>query len=64
MFHSLTRADSYENFREPYQLIIDKNLRSKTKRQQDDTREELSKVLSRVEHVRLFISFKNPTSFL
>ena len=52
MFRSLTRKDSYEGFKEPYQLIIDKNLRSMTKRQQDNTREELTKVLGRVQNVK------------
>ena len=57
MFNSLTRPETYEGFKEPYQLIIDKNLRSKAKRLQDDTKEELAKVLSRVENVRFFINF-------
>ena len=36
---------------EPYELVIDKNLRSRRKRQQDSTREELTAVLERVENV-------------
>lgn len=42
---------SMEGHKEPYELVIDKTLRSRAKRIQDDTREELSKVLERVEHV-------------
>ena len=36
---------------EPYELVIDKNLRSRRKRIQDNTREELTAVLERVENV-------------
>lgn len=43
--------------KEPYELVIDKTLRSRAKRIQDDTREELSKVLERVENVRKKESF-------
>lgn len=46
-------SSAMNSFKEPYQLIIDKNMRSKTKRIQDDTREELNKVLHRVEHVTI-----------
>lgn len=42
---------------EPYQAIIDKNLRSMRKRQQDNTREELTSVLSRVENVKKNFNF-------
>lgn len=44
-----------DHHREPYELVIDKTLRSRAKRIQDDTREELSKVLQRVENVNLKI---------
>lgn len=37
--------------KEPYELVIDKTLRSQAKRMQDNTREELGKVLERVENV-------------
>ena len=37
--------------KEPFELVIDKYLRSKTRRQQDSTRDELSRVLARVENV-------------
>lgn len=37
--------------KEPYQIVIEKNLRSTRKRAQDNTREELTSVLSRVENV-------------
>ena len=39
--------------KEPFQMIIDKNLRSMRKRAQDNTREELTSVLQRVENVNL-----------
>jgi len=44
--------------KEPYQLIIDKNLRSMRKRAQDNTREELTSVLQRVENVMDFVNLK------
>lgn len=37
--------------REPYEIIIEKNFMSRAKRMADDTRDELSKVLKRVENV-------------
>ncbi len=58
MFKPYSRTDTYEDFKEPYQLIIDKNLRSKQKRMQDDTREELQKVLGRVENVTNIYLFR------
>ena len=45
-------AHPLEGHKEPYELVIDKTLRSRAKRIQDDTREELSKVLERVENVK------------
>jgi hypothetical protein len=44
----------YDEQREPFELIIDKNLRSRAKRAQDETKEELTKVLQRVENVNNF----------
>lgn len=55
---SISRTNSIDDSREPYELVIDKNLRSRAKRLQDDTREELSKVLERVENVIIF-KFRN-----
>ncbi|RMZ99567.1 hypothetical protein BpHYR1_021614 [Brachionus plicatilis] len=46
----MSRSNSINETKEPYELIIDKNLRSRAKRVQDDTREELGKVLQRVEN--------------
>ncbi|CAF0706283.1 unnamed protein product [Brachionus calyciflorus] len=46
----MSRSNSISDNREPYEIVIDKNLRSRAKRLQDDTREELSKVLERVEN--------------
>ena len=51
MVDSLSRSNSFDMDREPYEVVIDKNLRSRAKRVQDDTREELTKVLERVENV-------------
>jgi hypothetical protein len=39
--------------KEPYQIVIEKNLRSLRKRAQDNTREELTSVLQRVENVTI-----------
>lgn len=49
---SFTAGHPIEGHKEPYELVIDKTLRSRAKRIQDDTREELSKVLERVENVK------------
>ena len=49
------RSDSGIDSREPYEIVIDKNLRSRRKRQQDNTRDELTSVLKRVENVRISI---------
>lgn len=55
--NSFLGAHVLEGHREPFELVIDKTLRSQAKRLQDDTREELSKVLERVENVKS--GFKN-----
>ena len=46
--------------REPYEIIIEKNYLSRAKRIAEDTKDELSKVLKRVENVNvlLFKKFK------
>ncbi len=49
-YRSTSGIESFSN-KEPYQLVIDKNLRSMRKRAQDNTREELTSVLQRVENV-------------
>ena len=48
---SLSRSDTGLDGKEPFQAVIDKNLRSQRKRAQDNTREELTSVLQRVENV-------------
>jgi len=50
---SVSHAYSFEDDddKPPFQVIIDKNLRSRQKRIQDETQEELTKVLERVENV-------------
>lgn len=55
MLHSLSRSQSYadDEHKEPFELVIDKNLRSRQKRLQDETKEELTKVLERVENVSI-----------
>jgi hypothetical protein len=55
MLDSLLRNSNFENDedKEPFELVIDKNLRSRARRIQDTTREELSRVLTRVENVIL-----------
>lgn len=61
MIDSLPRSSTnqeYETSREPYELIIDKTLRSRAKRIQDETREQLTRCLERVEHVTIIICFK------
>jgi hypothetical protein len=47
----ISRSSTFDEDKEPYEIVIDKNLRSRAKRQQDDTKDELSKVLGRVENV-------------
>ena len=47
----LSRSSTFDEDKEPYEIVIEKNMRSRAKRAQDDTKEELSKVLSRVENV-------------
>jgi len=42
---------TFDDDREPYELVIEKTLRSRTKRMQDNTREELTQVLERVQNV-------------
>ena len=44
-------TNELDSSREPYELIIDKTLRSRAKRIQDETKEQLTKCLERVEHV-------------
>lgn len=50
----MSRSNSISESKEPFEVIIDKNLRSRARRVQDDTREELGKVLQRVENVIFF----------
>ena len=45
----------FESSREPFELIIEKTLRSRAKRIQDETRDQLTKCLERVEHVDLYL---------
>jgi hypothetical protein len=49
-----SRSSSGIDSREPYELVIEKNLRSQRKRIQDETREELTSVLERVENVKIY----------
>lgn len=66
MIDSLPRSSTnqeYETSREPYELIIDKTLRSRAKRIQDETREQLTRCLERVEHVTIIICFKTEKNF-
>ena len=51
MVESISRSESFDMDREPYEIVIDKNLRSRAKRAQDNAKEELTKVLERVENV-------------
>ena len=55
MIQSISQAYSFEDDEDKpaFQVIIDKNLRSRQKRIQDETQEELTKVLERVENVIL-----------
>ena len=57
MFDSLSRSSSFDDGKEPFEVVIDKNLRSRARRVQDNTREELTKVLERVEHVNKILYF-------
>ena len=41
----------FDTSREPYELVIEKTLRSRAKRIQDETRDQLTKCLERVEQV-------------
>ena len=56
MLQSISQAYSFEDDDDipPFQVVIDKNLRSRQKRMQDETQEELTKVLERVESVNYF----------
>lgn len=53
----MSRSNSISEAKEPYEIIIEKNLRSRAKRAQDDAREELGKVLQRVENVIFILNF-------
>ena len=55
MMRPVAKAHFDDDFdeRPPFQVVIDKNLRSRQKRMQDETQEELTKVLERVENVIL-----------
>ncbi len=59
MMQSVSQAYSFEDDddKPPFQVIIDKNLRSRQKRIQDETQEELTKVLERVENVAFYFIF-------
>ena len=53
--NSLARSNVFEEEnKEPFELVIEKNLRSKAKRVQDETREQLARVLTRVENVCIY----------
>jgi hypothetical protein len=55
----LGKMQTFEDDREPYELVIEKTLRSRAKRMQDNTREELTQVLERVQNVNdLYDLFK------
>lgn len=51
MSSSHNHNHDFDSSREPYELVIEKTLRSRAQRVQDETREQLTKCLERVEHV-------------
>ena len=55
-------VDYSKREKQEIQMIIDRNYLSKAQRIADDTKEELSKVLKRVENVKLV--FKNKIKYL